>query len=1570
MSSKELKNFALSVVNEAMRGIMTGDDPAFIQNAESPSLSSSSQGQKQTLTSSGYRLSVNRDKNKLFEPQTRNIVSMAPEATIIIRKREFSSLKDSNDLQWMDATEKMLLRATKALFAGKVEQIRLFESLTKFKNFFSEYQEYSLNLLSQVMFDLDSIMQSKEEEAERNSSGNFFSDLGSAIMSTPAAAKYESAHDNLIDLIRRNAFAQDSLYTTWIVDPSASTDYGTGPGTGAIELNMFTSFSTKCDLSSNPSGASINILDPYRIMYVTDDDIEIAIDEAMSGSSGIFNRLESGMYSKYDPNKNKILSGARNVLESLSKLKIDVGHIRERMRTFYLGKPIINPADSVNFYIRGNKTLEDYETMDYKSMPTSSIDGKHLDVDENILKAEKELYGSDAISFDAYKKIRSESDSSFGKIHVYGGIVTSTSESFNGGEWTLSIQCEDNMKWLQWTRFCKKPALANKKGILEDPLTPFEYKRNDDGSINYSEGQTLLSENKKLLATGFLSYDDGILSGQNASEENLMQGQFNGDGSLFGSKVIQHPNGFVYRWKTGILTATAGFQAHDPVGEGVRQEKTNQEHYGLTIAEQIFTNLDIANILSILVVGEPYNVQTFMENSLEAHTTTKGSAAELNPQDPITGVLDSVRNQNSFYGNFKPYRMITMNQESVQKTLQNQSIKTKVNSNIEKLQKKRKVINKRIAELKKVKQTQNSILIGSLETESKSIESAIKKQVELGLEAVADDNSGGLSLKLDLFGSASSDSSLFDKGYARALMMVGAQRRVEDVKLNRDRNLFIVSDQYDSTELKPFILNLNKSGWPLFSAGYTNAFDQINTAVSTLNMEFFCNTNGHLEFRPPQWNRVPYSVLKDAISSGMQKGSPIVPGFITSMFQNRIDQLYLEIHTLNIKIALIALLMGRYPDRNLIPNMPPLNSGPDSLDFFGIDVDKKILSLENTSSSITVFGSSDRNDNLTGNGLSLRATARENKGDVLFGNTNIILGDLDSLFQEANGVTVNLDDGKEAFGFPPARSAGHSTVENLNNIRNSFISQNGIDPANGLNIDKDSGFTAKDFTFTQAEKEGISIDNNGLLKKLKMAISARDKNVRVLQNNLKKKEELSQIEELFTKNTDEEQTGPFAGAIGSLQKVADGMGNAISAIRGDIFSGSIYDHLIQDDRRNLLGPGSGSRLIIRDHDIISMNFSETPPQYTRFDVTGTAPLGLANNLNNSTDSLYFWAGSADFDLWRQYGYRAGSESVPFISDSETQGRPYAILKLQLARANINRGTVTVAGNEFYQPGDTVYIPSKGLLYYVESVDHSFNQGSEFRTRLSLTYGHPPGSYLPSPLDVIGQQVSKNIVEQSIITYRSDTGDDAYRPLRPDCSMIFPSSSVGVEEIMSYSDNEVRFTNMMIDLMGSLIANKYVLIRAFVENSKNSMQISSAQRNIDYMREMLENPMGMTEGGIFGIGAKTKKLRLPNNIPVTPISSNKIIEQIVYLDRKDDVGKIGTLRCFDRRLTAALGGEDSEIKKEHAAGILPIGGPSQRAWLDLHVAMEDKNEIVEVGLLTVINNYKANREPGFFEDIFG
>ena len=39
------------------------------------------------------------------------------------------------------------------------------------------------------------------------------------------------------------------------------------------------------------------------------------------------------------------------------------------------------------------------------------------------------------------------------------------------------------------------------------------------------------------------------------------------------------------------------------------------------------------------------------------------------------------------------------------------------------------------------------------------------------------------------------------------------------------------------------------------------------TLQGVLNLEFFCNTQGHLEFRPPLWNRVPLTVLKAAIKA-------------------------------------------------------------------------------------------------------------------------------------------------------------------------------------------------------------------------------------------------------------------------------------------------------------------------------------------------------------------------------------------------------------------------------------------------------------------------------------------------------------------------------------------------------------------------------------------------------------------------------------------------------------------------------------------------------------------------------
>jgi hypothetical protein len=1670
-------------LQDVQSSIVNGEKKAYIDTA-------GVEGQFQSLTESGYSVFLDQNKSNSFTAKPRNIVSMSPQATILIKKKAFASMKSVNDLKWMDDTEKMLLRATKALFAIKVQQIRSYESLTKFKDFYEKHNEYNLNLLAQFLdesrytgneelinayynTDVDTMVQERLEVWEEEHSDlqaevssdrwnelksaeeekirldivsgeglampdsdaggveGFFEDLGSLIGLSATATAFDAVKEDIVKILRRNAFSNDNQLTTWIVDPDSLDNYSTGPGTGAIELTMFTSFTTSCDVSSNPSGASITIENPYRIMTVLEDDIEAAIDEALNGTIGILNDISYGMGSEAQGDGIPPIDGSSIVsaaLESagigdlLGASTLNMDYIRERMRVFYLGKPFINPADSVSFYIRGNRTTENYGELENPSMASSSFDKSDLEVDDVILKAERELYTNGALDMDTFKNIRKMSDNSFGMVHVFGGFVKATNESFSNGKWSLNIDCVDNMGWLQWSRYCIAPALSDPKGVLEDPLTPFEFKVDDAGAIIYEEGQELIQENKALLESGLLSYDSGLFAGQQAAESNLLQGQYNDLGSLYGTKVLQHPSGFVYRWKTGILTATAGFQVHDMTGENTRQTKTLQQTYGLTVAENVLSNLDVANILSILIIGEPYNVQTFMERSFEAHNRSDNSASSLNPADPLTAVIDAVRRQNNYYGNFQPYRMITMSSSTIQQTISYAGIKETANSNLKILQRRKVAINKQIKELNRNNLTEGNTLVAALKSEVASIDTAIGNQIRVGSQAGELSAEDELVMQFSLFGSNSTmpvgETEEESHDITRAMMLVGAQRRIEDVRLNRDSNLFVVSDQYDNnTDLRPFLLRLNNSGWKLFDGQYTDVYEKCVAATSHLNLEFFCNTQGHLEFRPPLWNRVPYTVLQEAIRIG-EEGKSLVPDFITKMFQTRIDSLYLEIHLLNLKIAFIALLFGRYPDKTMIPNMQL--SGSDSLEFFGLNAPRKggvfgdianffgdwsdsgsssipltgDLSLKQSTLTLGSVGNVNEQDNtLFGNGINLSQTSQEEKGDVLFGNTDTLLGTFDVIFQESAGILNDVLTAQSGYGSPPAKKDGIATPENLNAVRTAFMKQHGRDPAEGLGIDKQKGFTKKSFIFSKTDggtgTDGSVIGEDGLLNKMKKAISQRDSLVTILKNNLAKQDELKDIEALFGGSYDEDEdiptsentagfTEPMAAFGESLQQFSDVLSAGEDILAGSAAEGSIFDHLIEDDRRNLLGPGSGKRYIIRDEHIMSARFSETPPDFTRVDVTGDLPLGMAESMSSYTDGLYLWAGGSDFDLWRQYGYKNKEIKVPFISDVESQGRPYAIMELQLQRVGVNRGSVTVAGNEFYQPGDTVFLAEKGLLYYVKSVSHSFSIGQSFTTTLTLTYGHPPGIYLPSPLDVVGQQFTKNPLEQSVITYRNELGDDNYRPLRPDCALVFParkSGSANLAELLNYADNQLRFTNMMIDLMGSVTGNKYILIRAFVSKADDTEGEADARDNLAIVRSLLENPSQISQGNFATSGADdlvgmftgefltpggvsttqdVVPMRLPNNTPVSPIPTAKIIEQTVYLNKNTDGEITTTIRCLDRKVGSLYSTDNRNIDDGEALGILPKGGPSQSSWLDLRKDVSLAKNVIEIGILDIPN----------------
>jgi hypothetical protein len=1634
-----------SNINKILKNTVRGDY-SLRKNYESVARPTSSEI---NLFDDGVDILLGQDKTFASQLKQRNLVTLTPNASILIKKKAFSTFKFNNDLQWLDKTEKVLLRATKALFAYKVAQIRSYESLTKLEKSLEDSAEVNLSLLVDLYH--NSQFLSIQPDAQTLENADLWKKLGKFLSYNIQEVGFEAYKQDILLLLERNAFASDLQLTTWVVDPNDTDNYGTGPGTGVIELGNFTNFSTSCGLTFQTSSGSFSLQDPYRIMHITEGDIEIAIEEAITGTVGLLKYLSDPSSPPVDT---RLVVSAGLELLGLGGLDstVDIHYIRDRLRVFYLGKSFINPGDGVHFYIRGKKTVQDF------NKNQESFDLGFSSIDEIVLDAERILFTNGKIDLDTYKKLRQFCDNSFGMRHVYGGFIERSTEAWSNGRWTLEVSCVDNMGWLRWSRFMEQPALQDPQGILEDPLTPYEIKTDALGTVLSAGGPQLLEENKKLISNGLLFYDSGILNGQVATEKNLLQGQYNSSGSLSGTKIFQHPNGLVYRWKQGIITATAGVNLVDPFYENQITQKLLAQTYGLNVAQDVLNNLDIANILSLLIVGQPYNVETFITQAYNAHNISEQTGA-LNPTDPLSAVLDVVRRQNNHFGNFRPYRMITLSNQTLLQTANNSILRNEVNEKIRQLQKRRIELDILLQKLEK-NDYQNNLITKSLTFERESIQIGIREQINKLKDSGATNfrdlltqnfNLFGRSKTLPLTGNYSADHQL-----TRAMTLIGAQRRIEDVRLNRDKNLFIVSDQYDEqSDIRPFIFKLRESGFKLFKGNFTSIYEKCTKAADIVNLEFFCNTQGHLEFRPPQWNKTPLTVLERLFEINKQTNRKVVPEFLTEVFQTRSSSLRREIHSLNIRIVILCLLLNRYPDKGLIPNFNPSASiylipeesasntissesrlGKASLKFFGVETrDSAAVKLRTRNFNFGIGNNIQTGNQLIGEGLNISG-GLGHEGDVLLGDTETILGEFDPVFQENTNVTQSvLSVAIQPSNINPIKIANAS---NINNLRESFVKLSGIDPASDLVTDNGK-FKDSDFILNNESSETDNVTKaSNYLNKLQETISNRDNLVTILKRNTEKQRELDEVEDIVSSeilgsqnylkifanenkrlsdstnyqesdlykkgyqvDTNQEyiltsispvtwelslESNATFKRLDYITDILDRAKNTTKTITdiftGDANSGTLFDHLIADDKRNLLGPGSGKRHIIYDHDIKSCSFREDPPDYCRVDVVGDSPITGAA-LSNAFNDTYFWAGATDFDLCRQYGYKCGpNRGAPFINDAETQSRPYALFLLQLQRLKINTGTIQLVGNEYYEPGDVVYVASKQLIYYVRQVSHSYSQGDSFSTTLTLEFGHPPGTYLPSPLDVIGQQYVKDPLVGTNLTYRNSQGDDSYRVLQPDSALVFPDrldiTEDNINLLLSHKNNALRFVNIMAELSTILIGNRLVLLRGFVKDNSQE-DLERVKNNLEIFKKLLQNPVSLTQenptyvaddlldqginilnkmGAQIGNNKSTTPLTLPNGLPVAAVPINKIVEQIVFLDKDRTSSEF---RCLNPEIVTSQTINGKKVDSSDYDAIFPKGGPKQRTWLDirsgefsytLNPNKINVSNIIEIGLLDI------------------
>lgn len=1304
----------------------------------------------------------------LDDAKRRRITTQKPDVTVYIKKKLFWSLRNEHDTKFADDGEKLFIRASKLLFERKCSQITAYESITKLSRILDEEADLDASGIDMIADHLDGIVTTVTENviepldnAMITGDSDIIKELDKQLQQIKSnAVNVDKTVQSLRKLAGNARKTYSSLTTNWVVDPQRNVDVAkTGRGVGVIELTMTESVNTSLGLEYGDMGSiSLSVEDPYNLMKISSHDVELALQAAhkelddknfnVSSTSADFllsearkkdnelrRRRESRLsYMFGNPSSivgagvgeisfeiNISSNASHNVTGSISSLPDQfhsdnynlillqlpteerltvaetnlvkeifdlleqyanemvrisendaiqnedetVKYARRQLRLFYVGKNIVQPMDGIHVYVRG-RTFKDSAMLGplnalINGSPFVQSFAYDAEANDAVLQEEMRQFGLEdsGIPLSLYRALRTSSLLRNAGTHVFGGLVSTVSESYNAnsGKYILNINGESNMKWLKLSKVNTAPSLDQPQGILEDPLTPLELKIDEATGLLIGDPPSLSPDNKRRK----LYFNEGERIGEEVDENSIKQ-----DIIIYGSRAydkLMHAPGLVYKWKQGVITATRNINLRTQLGGSGSEIAKLRRDVGVTITTDPFANLDIADVISLLVTGFPHNYESFFLNTQSIGTFVSGDYTN-SPENYFHSFFDITRSTNRALGNFQPFKETHISPKQRAERLKLQSDLTKENNKIKDLQSQIATLQDQLNVLNMYNLEANSAdrtelgsvnrlavpkdlqvwlesLTAKLEEESEAFTKKIKQGEEKGLRVYGDDIIFEFT---DETGGSETEETEKAVSRLKARSKLMKIRHQLNTKFNSDDNLFIVSDEYDKDlDLQGFAISLASGELPIWNSSYKVPFEICVNAAKVIDFEFFCNTMGHLEFRAPKYNKMPLSLIVKMMLLS-EKGKDIFPPFLKALFASRKTSL---------------------------------------------EKTKEILDTEIELNSWLLFGRKLSDDELFG--------TRPGTADLF----------LQSLVTVASSSASTKD-----------------TIDNVRRLKNKLTIDAGTTPVSD----------------TDEENKKIAEEIDALQDPSSPGVNALrlQKFNKLLQLSSRKQ----RVEQTLQKVTDRSNDDISWNNL--LEESREGEGQRL--LPGEMaYLLEPFGDMIEDDYNDFLGPGSAQRFIIYDDQIISYDFRESDANvYCRVDVTGQEDI-LGGKPGDIGGIPIIWAGATDFDLWKQYGWRAGdSINKPFFKDAENQCAPYALMLLSRQRRDAVRGSITLIGNEYYQLGDVVYINSRDMLYYVYGVRHSFSySGGTFTTTLDLRYGHPLGEFIPTPLDVIGKNLIKN-----------------------------------------------------------------------------------------------------------------------------------------------------------------------------------------------------------------------------------
>lgn len=1600
-------------------------------------------GFAKNIDNSAQRSYIETGSIRNIRPRNLEILMQEPDYTVIIKKRLFSSLIDNYKYELMDKAEKLFISSSKKLFQNKCQAISVYEKLTKIEKVVQSKGVLDDFMIPQLVSGIDAI--------DAVGLGKF---IGSKTRSV------------LNELRQLSLFSEPSQFTNWISDGNVFYS-DLGEGTGVFELTLATSVSTTTSIKFGGGSANLTFEDPYRLMSVTEEDV----DKAISDASNFFNnnnffrvtqdetqkitddlkkklnndRLERGVppiniftsdntliykrvravideigkeiFFNYDPGvlgigaildidsvglgpkadlndseKKTFTDIIKNVYallnlqdDTVSKIKDfnkdeAITFVREKMMLHYCGKSIIQPMDTVHVFISSKTQIDSkalgftkttFTASNYFTTLNSSLENLQDslnnfsgyfggNVQNTSLENEKNaIVGADFPTW-LWRILRNDYTKQAAGVQVFSGVVNSSNGSYeaSSGTYTLSVGVHDNTSYFSMGQINVKPAVDVFNGSLYDPLTPF--KTDFDAGSGFLKGETpdLLDENSKLAISGALKFKNGRFRGTPFTEQKykISDGErINGAQSVNFRKVLNDADGLVYRWKTGIGTLTKFGEPH--------AQSSFSPDTSPSLTANPFAGQDVMNVLSLLITGQPYNYNTFALAAVQSGNMTRDDL--LNEDGSVSfyrGLLSDLTKNNLVWGNFIPFKEQIISDKGYSFLLRGQFDVSALNDKVNDLISQRAKLFDALIQTGDGSRFANNPQIfssdpnyqptiptnGTLQTPD-TLEAAegianFDRQIDEALSELhnklKDANLNDGSLKI--FGddvsydpSVADNNSLTNDDQTRARQEFRkkinylTQRRLWKVKANNDSNLFIVDDQYDKNlDVQAFEKTL-AGNLSLLQSDYSSVGEYIPRVKDELGLEVFADTQGHIRAKPPGYNKVPSSVFYRMIKDASKSGKRIFPKMLEDMFLNQIDGLTdsLEINEDEIRLRMAAL--GFNTDAAAVPFL----SG--SSDLGGLS---NYWFVFITNEQTGKVGSTDLRNMIQQSSPDLRESAEFRPLKTITGLIanqvqRTALFDISKKVQSINNPTV------------------FQNISNNSDYRFMKIS-NRLERLKGITAPTLQSLFSTDRTRIQ------QTDVLNILNDVARFISERQRLLKTLSNSIKNVEQGTSVDR-----------DPKAA-----KSLLFPMLNKKSTIP------EILEHMIEDEDNDDLGPGSGGRYIIKDNQIISISVREEPPQFTTVEVNGLYGEGFTqppsslniNGVGGSGGNAITTAFAVDYDMWRMYGFKSSQPiSNKALTDPDSQLAPLAVYLLNLARKNILQADATVVGNEYMQPGEVVYIESYNLLFYVESVSHNISfSGGNFTTKLSLIYGHNPGEYIPTMLDIVGKTLYSKRNQSNLIRHvrhGHPAGETPITTLTVDA--ITDNVDLALEPLKRLvagtlgDQNRKNLSNMIIAAAGAftpdLNKKPVIELRIYFDKEHGANAAINLIETAFAVKEWMINPSQKSTLILDGGSSTDQTSMLPDNKTSEAQTLNKDQFDIVVktIDKKDAQSPSSAAWNMARNLT------NSNIVKAFTFSDISILKEEQILYsniIDVWLTFEDATSTVATSRSTipVVNQSEA------------